>query len=187
MSWRTTGILFVILLAVAGFAVWQGRNRTDEAAEELVPPSAEQSEVIPFFPDVDPGQVKRFVVVDEASGAAVAFQFDANGWRQTEPADGTLAAEQINNAVNALLQLRSRRSFSADQNPLSDYGLEEPAYAITLDVARGETKVRHVVNVGNLTPAGDGQYVQRVGDGRVYIVLPTALQPALDLLSRTSE
>ena len=85
--------------------------------------------------------------------------------------------------VSGLARLTSRRALEPDANPLSDYGLDEPDYSFTFRADRNDQTIRYLFLVGNETPTGDAFYIQREGDERVHVAVPTNIQNMIDLVT----
>ena len=179
MSWRTTAILFVILLFVGGYVYYQSRQ---EPAVEPLPtplPQPEQADLVTATID----EVNRLDVTRLEDEANASFMRDEAGvWFQTVPTNTEVISQTMNTQIGGMVSLRSNRTLPADANPLSTYGLDEPEYEIILATTRDERTVRTTLLVGNETPAGDAYYVQKRGDPRVHIVPIGVIQNMIDLL-----
>lgn len=179
MSWRTTAVLFIVLLLVGGYVYYQSQQ---EPAVESLPtplPQPEQAELVTASID----EVNRLDVTRLEDAAKASFTRDETGdWFQTVPTSTAVISQTMNLQIARLATLRSNRTLPADANPLSTYGLDEPAYEIVLATTRDERTVRTTLLVGNETPAGDAYYVQKRGDPRVHIVPIGVIQNMIDLL-----
>lgn len=189
MNWRTTAALFVILVALGAVVYWQSRQEAANGDDAPTPP-APAAETTPLFPGVTTADTQR-LEVGRADGAAVQFQRQEDGaWVQTAPTTTVAISQTMESRASSLLALSSRRTLSPDENPLSAYGLEEPAAIIIVAARRAaedaeggtEQIIRHTLHVGNQTPAEDGYYVQKVGDRRVHVVPLTAVDTVLRLI-----
>lgn len=179
MSWRTTAVLFIVLLLVGGYVYYQSQQ---EPAVESLPtplPQPEQAELVTASID----EVNRLDVTRLEDAAKASFTRDETGdWFQTVPTSTAVISQTMNIQITGLATLRSNRTLPADANLLSTYGLDEPAYEIVLATTRDERTVRTTLLVGNETPAGDAYYVQKRGDPRVHIVPIGVIQNMIDLL-----
>ncbi len=187
MNWRTTAALFVILVALAGVVTWQSRQDATSADATPTAPSP-AAETTPLFSGATAADLLRLQVERAEDGAAVHFQREDDGvWTQTVPTTTVAISRTLESTAGSLLTLRSRRTLSPDENPLSTYGLDPPAATIVAAARRqaedgSEQTIRHTLLVGNQTPAGDGYYVQKVGDRRVHIVPTAPIDAVLDLV-----
>lgn len=180
MSWRTTGILFLILVLVAGLAFWQTRQQ-DEAEVEATAPAAPTAAGAVLFGNAS---VENVVRLDVATGTGTesSFRRDEDGaWAMTVPTSTQVISATMTNAVRGLISAGSRRTLPPQENPLQVYGLEQPQRRVTLAVADDGNVVRHQLSIGNETPAGDAYYVLKEGDRRVHLVARSALDNVLDL------
>lgn len=182
MSTRTLLILFIVLIIVAAAAFLV--NRRAEAPEPE-PTPVTQTESVQFLEGVTMDAVIRLEVRDEVQDITLALRREEDGnWFQTQPTTTQAISQTVNNSVSGLLNLTSRRTLSADENPLSAYGLDQPLYTIALS-ARNEAgdTVRYVFLVGNPAPTGSATYVQKEGDPRVYIVPSFNVDNLVELLT----
>jgi hypothetical protein len=115
---------------------------------------------------------------------AASLSHESSGeWFMTVPTATQLISATVTSNVQTLLDASSRRTLSPDANPLTAYGLEEPATEITVAARRGEEIRRQTLFVGDQTPGGDAYYVRKQGDPRVHIIPTFSLDGVLDLIS----
>lgn len=180
MSWRTTGLLFLLLLVVGGLVYWQ-RGRVESGSEgtpTALPPSPASGAVL--FDDITVRDVVRLDV--ENSAGSTSFSRRADGaWFMTVPTATMAISQTLTNNVQSLISTTGRRTLSPEENPLRVYGLDEPQATVTLAVRRDENVVRYRLLVGNQTPAGDAYYVLKEGDPRVHLMAGAALNNVLNL------
>lgn len=183
MSWRTTGLLFIILAALAGYVYYAGQR--EELATTPTPAAAAQ-ENIRLYEGVTLEQVSRLDLWREGDEPAAASysRSDDGEWTRTVPTATLVLSETLNSRVNALLNLTSSRVFLPDEteNPPAVYGLAEPAGGVTLVVERDGQAVRYALRIGQATPTGGNLYVQKSGDPRVYIVPDFQINNLLNLI-----
>ena len=186
MSWRTTGILFFLLLLLGGVAYWQSQTGALDAPTPTPALAAGTfTESVPLLPDVALAEVSRLEVRrarDAGDGAQVVYRQEEGSWTQTMPTTTAVLSTTVTTPLRSLLGAGSRRTLSPATNPLAAYGLDEPTATIVVAARREEATVRHTFFLGNLTPAGDAYYLQKEGDPRVHIVASFALNNLLDLL-----
>jgi hypothetical protein len=182
MSWRTTAVLFAVLLLLAGYVYWESRREATPAVE--APAAVAAVESVRLVTGVDAGDVRRLDVTRRADGLSVSFTRDQEGlWLQTVPTTTEVISHTMEFAAGNLVAVTSRRSFDPGSNPPAAYGLEEPAYQVVLAVAdAGGRIVRYTFNLGDAVAGGDGRYVQVSGNQRVHIVPGYVFNSALDLL-----
>jgi hypothetical protein len=186
MSWRTTGILFLILLVVAGVVFWQSRQSAEEtAALPTASAPTQQTQPVSLFPTVELAQVAR-VDVSEGTGQLLAsFTQDTDRtWFMTVPTSTQVLSTTVSTSVTGLMNATSRRTLLADENPLSAYGLDNPLYTITIAVDRETDTALYRVQVGDTVPSGDAYYMLKAGDARILVVPKLAVDNILNLVEQ---
>lgn len=181
MSWRTTAVLFVVLVALGGYLYYDSQQGEEaaEVLEEEVAPAPLVNETIALIDNLTITTVQEVMVSRSSDSAKASYSQDAGGnWAQISPQPQTVLSATLSSQVTGYLNLTSNRVFSSADNPLSAYGLETPAYQITL--SGGDQ--RHILYVGNETPTKDGYYVQSLGDPRVFVVGKGAVDNMINLI-----
>ncbi len=183
MSWRTTGILFVVLLIVVAVAVLQNRDDGQNDAGTMPTAQAPPSESVALFDGTTEDDFVRLDITLDA-GSVVSFNREDDGrWFMTTPTATEVLSQTVTNTLIGLINTASRRTFSAEQNQMDDYGLSDPAREIVLAVSREERVVRYRLQIGNETPAGDGYYLLKEGDRRVHILMKSIVDRIFELAS----
>jgi hypothetical protein len=109
---------------------------------------------------VDGTAIASFKIVDNGSGTTVMVARDANGqWSLVEPQAQYTDIASVEAAVTQLTSLQVTSSLEESGN-LADYGLDKPAYTITVNVNGGG---QLVAQVGSPTATSSGYYVQMPG------------------------
>lgn len=179
MSWRTTGILFIVLVALGALVYFQSRQ--DEGDPPDATATAPRLNTVSIFGDVTVDNVRRLEVT-AGGGREASFSRDAEaGWYMTAPTATTVISPTVTNSVTGLINTASRRTFASEENPLDAYGLEDPARQIVVVVAREGQLIRYQLDVGNETPAEDAYYVLRAGDGRIHLMTKSILDGIFEL------
>jgi hypothetical protein len=184
MSWRTTGILFLVLLLVGGVVYWQSQSADQDAATPtpaLAPGTFNES--VRLVPDVAREDVVRLEISRFPTGEQVVYEQEEGSWTKTVPTTTQVISSTVNTPLQSLLDASSRRTLPPDANPAEAYGLAEPSATIIVATRREGAIVRHTFYLGNLTPAEDAYYLQKAGDPRIHIVASFALNNMLDLLA----
>jgi len=157
-------------------------SKKDGKAYAIVAGSESICEIDPrVFDDLDAELLDKRVLTASSTSAnsvtiaregAAPFTFDKKDdqWslagESTFPADSTKVAA----VVSALTELKAQKYVSYDAKDLAAFGLDQPALAVTLKLADGETREIRVAAKG---PTGDttGQrYATLVGSGRVFLI-----------------
>jgi hypothetical protein len=181
VSGRTTAILFVILLVVAGAAYYVSRQEPE--VEEL-PTAAPTEATTTLVSGVTLEGVNRLELRNLAEEDADVFVQEAGVWSQTVPTQTQVISATMNSYLQGLVMLTSRRTLPTSAGEPADFGLDNPTYEITFSALdeSGQSR-RFVLLVGNATAADDGYYIQREGDPRVHIVNKSVLDNVLNLLA----
>ena len=185
MSWRTTAVLLVILLALGGFIYYQNQQGTKMETETaavgtLPPPTPEQFNLVRATVE----NVHGLNVTRLADNTQSQFLRDELGiWTQTVPTATLVLSQTMETRMTGLINMQTTRSFSGDDNPLSTYGLDQPAYDITVAAGRDDGAIiRITLLIGNETPTGGSYYIQLQGDSRVHLVPTGPIDNMIDLI-----
>ena len=184
MNGRTLGILFVIVV-ILGAVVYLMNQ--DDGTETAVDPDATAVPIptpqINLVRDTTVNDVQRLEVTRLEDDFQVAFvrQEDGN-WFQVVPTDTMVISGTMDSNVTRLVNMTSQSTLTADANPLSAYGLDNPQFEIVLVAQRDGSNVRHVFTIGNKTPTNDRYYAQKQGDPRIHILLSSTVESMTGLL-----
>ena len=182
MSGRTTAVLFILVLLLGGFIYFQ--NQAEEA-DPATPTPVPTVPRIELMPEVNSEQVVRLELHRFSDDYQVVLsREEGHNWYQTVPTRTLIVSQTMSSVLASLVNVTSRRSFDAEQNPLSAYGLDQPTYelAVSIEQGEGEPNARFTFIIGDQTPTGEGFYLQRRGSDRVHIALSRTIQNVLDLL-----
>jgi hypothetical protein len=169
---RTTGILFLVALALGAFIyLYEIRGERERLEAEA---AAKQ-----LFPEVEEAQVQAIELTTK-DGQRARLERDDGGWRLRQPLDFPADDITLNGMASSLAQLASEQVVEEPQPP-DVYGLGEAARVVRFETPAGE----HVLRIGNATPVGANTYVATERDAPVYAV-PTyrtsSFERALDEL-----
>lgn len=179
MSWRTTGILFIVLIVVAALVFIQSRR--DENGSAAPTAAAPDTESVSIFESIAVENVLRVEIQAQPDVFASYLRESDGDWHMTTPTATLVVSQTLSNSVTGLLNTASRRTFAPEENPLEVYGLADPAREIVIAARRDEQVVRVALQVGNETPAGDAYYVLREGDRRVHLMTKSTLDRIFEL------
>lgn len=188
MNARTTLILGVVAIILIAYLLISNQAEEEGAAEATTPPiptTAPRTRVVPESETtLIPVRLELTGSDEDGNVQERTFEPDDTGlWVQVVPTYTQLISGSIVSQVNGMLNISSRLVLQADENPLSAYGLEEPAYIIAVEAEREGETVRYVFLIGEQIVGGTGYYLQLMGDPRVYVVDLTAVQSAVGLLT----
>jgi hypothetical protein len=183
MSWRKNVLLLILVIALGSVLYFQMQRQN--AVEEELPAT-----LAPLPPE-------RFTVLDTTIEAvqglritrssdefqAIYIREGDGSWSQTVPTVTVVLSQTMDTRMIGMINLVTARTLSTDSNPLSAYGLETPAYLLSVATLREDgATIRIAVDIGNLTPADDAYYIKVAGDPRVHIVPRGPLDNMIDLL-----
>jgi len=107
-------------------------------------------------------------VRDIASDEVVAVRrWIGEAWRMVEPFGAEADYTRVEGLLGTLSTLQSTRVIDEEDADLEAFGLSEPLMRVRVDQESGDSLV---LVVGRENPAGYSHYVQREGEGAVYLV-----------------
>jgi hypothetical protein len=170
-----TGALIAVLLTVDFGGGEEETAATPTAAAYLFPGVEEEEAVIGF-------RVTRH----ETGETVAASTEDGETWQIDEAPEGVdtsagADAFRIRGSVAGLAALQPNRVLD-DVGSLADYGLDEPAYTVELEMTDGQT---HTLEVGDMTPTGGAYYARVAGSDEDTVVLVSSfsLEAVLSFVS----
>jgi hypothetical protein len=144
MNFRTTGILFGIVLAFSlvllGMSIWQGEGTSSELLLDNLVNAGVKA------PDVET------LTMERADGAKFVLVRSAGAWTFAEPADmkGVKAdVGQVNRVVEELFKARPI-SFPDLTSSKANHGLEPPGLKVTVKANKDGKEQTATVNVGDV-------------------------------------
>ena len=162
-----TWIALVLFAGLVTFAIFL--NKKEETAVEATPTSG----TVPLFPATE--GTPSSIEVKPAEGEAVrVLRNEENVWVLELPFE-TEVDPGLSEA--AATQVSALQEISTVQGDLADFGLENPAFVITVGFASGKT---HTLEIGDMTPSNRGYYV-RVDEDRLVVVAVSGLDALLQL------
>lgn len=166
MSFRTTIILLVALVALGGFLFFSNRNQ-EEPDEDVA--AVETISVL----EVAAADVQAISITD-SDGENVSVAQEDGVWRITAPEAEPADAAEVTRVISDIVSLTATRVITPTDDDRAPFGLAEPAYEVELV---GEHGVLARLKVGSTNPSGNATYLQRADDASViYLVDTFALQ-----------
>lgn len=163
-----TWVAVLLLAALIAFAVYLNKQKESAPAEET--PTVEP---VTLFAAAEgsPSSIE----VTPAEGEAVKIARNAeNAWAIVLPNE-VEADQGLSEA--AASQVSALQVISPVEGDLSVFGLENPAYTITIEFATG---AKHTLEVGDATPTNSGYYV-RLDNDRMLITDLSGIDALLQL------
>jgi hypothetical protein len=179
VNWRWTAALFGILVVLAAFLLLQ--NQQEDAEEPTPFPTPVPA--VSLLPGVNIEDVQRLEINRSEDNISATFIHDEDGsWARTVPTHTQVISDSMNSQLAGLLNLSAQSTLPEDANPLSAYGLDSPAYEITVVTLQDGQAVRFSFLIGDETPTGAGYYLMRQGNPAVRVVLLSPIDSIITLL-----
>ena len=160
MNWKSTLVLAVILLCLAGIVYYM--NTVGAELRPTPTPSIEDK-----LWSLEPNQVTSFLLLDNKRQIGFsAKQPEAGTWQITRPREGPADNFQMSTLTSNLSGWYISRRITETIN-LDEIGLTDPAYVLTINLKDG-SQIK--VKVGNKTIGRPSYYVQREGEGSIAVV-----------------
>jgi hypothetical protein len=145
-----TWIAVLLLIALLEFNVYFNREKEKAVIEDVTP----ISEVAAIFAD---GGIVSSIEINTADGETVKVARNAEKvWAVETPTEAE-ADQGLAEAAAAQVSALQVVSPIADGKSPSDFGLDNPAYVITVEFEGGE---KRMLEVGDATPTNSGYYVR---------------------------
>jgi len=154
---RTTGILFLVAIALGAF-VYLYEIRGGEQRSEA------EARAKRVFPEVEASAVD-WIELRTTDGVEVRAERGDRGWRLSAPVDFPGDGTTIDGIADGLASLTSEGVYE-DPEALAIYGLEDGAR----EVRFGASGQEHRLRVGKKTPVGANHYVTAAAGAPVYTV-----------------
>ena len=155
MSIRTSIILVVSLVMIAGYVFFVQFNETIEVQDEP-----------PWFYNVDMLDMNRIAITDREE-EAVFFLGDDNRWHLDQPEGLPVGLNRWGGITLLLSGPKSRRLLNEQPTDLEPYGLDSPPGRIEMGLKDGRTIS---LLLGFPTPDGLGSYAQLEGSPEVFTI-----------------
>ena len=168
-----TWISVLMLAALIGLAFYLSREKEKTAAEEATP-TLEKTFI---FTKAD-GMVSSIEVKPAEGETAKIARNAENAWEVTLPIQAEANQGQAEAAATQLTALPISSQIEPGKSP-SIFGLDSPAYVITIEFKDGKTRT---LEVGDKTPTNSGYYV-RVDKDKMLITDLNGIDALLQLKS----
>lgn len=175
MNFRLTGVLVLVAaVLVAGVYFFVVRRDT---ADDTAAATGSGAPVALF--DLKAADVTRLKVAD-AGGKAVEVTKSGDAWTLAAPSQGPADGARVDSVVQGLAGTKASRKIEAPSVDKAAFGLDKPAYTITVGTAGGDK----TLTVGGQTPDKSSNYVQKADDPAAYLLSAFTVAAATDLLTR---
>jgi hypothetical protein len=147
---RQTWILFAVFAVLLIIAVFWTRS---QGQKKVTPTPTVANEML--LTGIDESSITSLQIRDSAGKVVTVGRDQAGLWALTEPNAEYTDISKVEGAVTQLMSLRVL-SMLTDTTNIAEYGLDYPAYTITIIREGG---LQNVIEVGNPTPTKNGYYV----------------------------
>lgn len=165
MSFRTTGILAIILVLLGAYYYFFEVVKHEEKEQQ-------KEAALQVF-DFETDSVDAVTVKNQYG--EFQFQKVQGEWRITKPLTTGADESLITSALNSLKSAKKDKEFSVQPDSKKDYGLGSSALEVTVTLDNGATDS---LFIGDKTPVGSSVFAAK-GDTMVYTV-PQNVQTSLD-------
>ncbi len=160
MTWRRVGVIYLVLLVLAGVVAYDLRPRQVERTDD---PAAPERSLL----GVDADAAVRMTF--RRDDATVVAERDGERWRVVEPEGAAVGADLIAAAVATLTAGQASEVMSAgDGGNVAGFGLADPSGEVEVELRDSKTPIR--VLLGATNPTRTALYAQRAGEPAVYLV-----------------
>ena len=164
---RSTGIVFVVALALAAF-VYFYEVRRKPASE-----ASSESSSKPAF-SLSSGDVKQIKI--QRAGAAMSFERKSDGWYMTEPRSQRADGSALDGIASTLSLVSVDRTFPATPDSLNSFGLKDPGVTVTFTLNNGTS---HEVRFGSKDFSASSIYAL-IDDGKQVSLMSDSLYSSAD-------
>lgn len=155
-------LLGVLVVACVGYFALLQYNEAQEAAEAEDDDTEEESETLLAFE----GTVNSLSYVYGTETISVVYDADEDTWEREDNADFALTQSTIETMVDTLTDAVIERDLGEDIEDLSEYGLEDPSWTVTIGDDAGAS---YTVLIGNVNNTAGGVYAMIDGESRVVM------------------
>ncbi|MGB3976356.1 MAG: DUF4340 domain-containing protein [bacterium] len=172
MNWKRNIVLLSALVLVAGWYYFyeirgEALRRTRSIESVRILPGA-------LVTDVQKFSIQRFVTLPddipdiEMSDKVYTIEIVRSNdrWVLTQPVQADCDQDYADKAILRFTQLQKGRTVDEKPDSLTPYGLDNPAFKVSLDCADQST----ICFIGDKNPVGDSFYAMFQGDDAVYLI-----------------
>ena len=168
---KIRGLLVAIgLLVVLAGGIWYS-SRADKGKD-----TATKADATPNVLKLKEGDITRVELAHHEGETTVLEKDGTGGWKITAPVAYPVDRDSVTALVAAVAAVASEKVVDDKAADLSQYGLTEPALAVTVRLKDGKSKK---IAIGDATAIGSAFYASAQGDLHIYTVA-TYTKEALD-------
>ena len=155
MNFKTTVILFVLLVGIGGYVFF-----TQD--KDNAPKKPEEHKLVDLSGSAD---VSKLVITD-AAGKKIVLQRSGKDWRLVEPVNALADATEVNALVDSLVSMKSNNQLDSKEASGPKTGLDKPAF--TIDLTAKDKAMQ--VQFGDRLVVGNGVYTKVGGKPEIEVV-----------------
>lgn len=163
MRFRATGVLVVLLAALAAYVYYAEIKPGDTKAKEA-------DAKLQVF-DFEDQNVDKLEVT--AGGKTVSLEkkegAKQHGWQLVNPSAEYTDTTRVGSLLAQVTHIKATKNLGVPKEGLSAYGLEPPEVDVKMHVQGGREEE---LKVGKKTVDGTGVYVMKAGDNILYLMAP---------------
>jgi hypothetical protein len=152
-------IALALLAVLGGLTYWSNKKKAAEGSK----PSDSSSKVLTIADD----QIKEIKVQKTGAETLVLRRDDAKKWSIAEPKPLPADQDAAGQVATAIASLSADKTVEDKAGDLAPYGLNSPGMTVTVLRKDGKTDV---LQIGDETPTGSGNYAKLGGDGKVFTI-----------------
>ncbi|MGB4037542.1 MAG: DUF4340 domain-containing protein, partial [Bacillota bacterium] len=153
-KFRTTFIALAVVLVLALYMVYTGREEPTKEADGLAIFGATLDEI-------------RRIQIHHSDHRLTVEKASDMTWVVDTPLNYEISQEAVNTLVAAVAGGRFEKEIESDPYDLDAFGLATPNTRIVVERERKGSKT---LLVGSATPVGSGYYVKNEDDNRVWVI-----------------
>ncbi|MBS1253520.1 MAG: hypothetical protein MAG451_02569 [Anaerolineales bacterium] len=157
MSFRNTAILLIVLVILGGAVFFVNRQGLAETDSDATPTPAPLTSLAAS--DVQSVEI-------EEGDKSITVERQDEKWVIAGDSPEPAGEAKVTTTLNRLTGLKPTKTLD-DVQDVADFGLEEPAWTITLTPKDGDSVV---YRVGDENPRGTSRYLQVDGDAAIRLV-----------------
>jgi hypothetical protein len=130
MNFKTTVILFIVLVVVGGYVFFTSDRDTK-------PKKSEEHKLV----DVAAADVSKVTITD-AAGKRTVLEKAGRDWRLTEPLNAPAETRDVTDLIDALIAMKSNNQLDPKEAAASKIGLEKPQVTAYTPASPARMKLR---------------------------------------------
>jgi hypothetical protein len=170
MKIRGLMVAAVVFFILAGILYWSEHHNAAEDASRV------SADATPAILKLDPSAITGLDLEKEHAKPLVLTKANSGEWKISGPQPFGADQTAVSGLLSALSSLHSQRMVEDKATDLKQYGLDQPAFELT--ISKKDNKTQKLL-IGDDTPTGGAAYAMLAGDPRVF-TMPTYAKTSVD-------